>query len=118
MAQSLKRNRLILTTKEEVKPTLQGDVMTVGELAEFLQLHPSMRWHPSAIYRLLRRGKLPAFKARLRLGLQPRSHRPPFPARNPAIIRLVDGWAATVNSGRGGRLPKMACSESAAGGAA
>jgi excisionase family DNA binding protein len=62
VAKSLKRNRLILTTNEEVKPTLQGDIITVGELAEFLQLHPSMRLHPSAIYRLLRRGKLPAFK--------------------------------------------------------
>jgi excisionase family DNA binding protein len=62
VAKSLKRNRLILTTNEEIKPTLQGDMMTVGELAEFLQLHPSMRLHPSAIYRLLRQGKLPAFK--------------------------------------------------------
>jgi len=31
-----------LATNEEVKQPLQGDIMTVGELAEFLQLHPSM----------------------------------------------------------------------------
>ncbi len=51
-----------MTTNEEVKQALQGDIMTVGELAEFLQLHPSMQLHPSTFYRLLRRGKLPAFK--------------------------------------------------------
>ena len=56
------RNPLILITNEEVKHALRGDIMTVGELAEFLRLHPSMRLHPSTIYRLLRRGKLPAFK--------------------------------------------------------
>jgi excisionase family DNA binding protein len=59
-AKSPKSNPLILN--EEVKQALQGDFMTVGELAEFLQLHPSMQVHPSTIYRLLRRGKLPAFK--------------------------------------------------------
>jgi excisionase family DNA binding protein len=53
----------ILTTNEEVKQVLQGDIITVGELAEFLQLHSSMQLHSSTIYRLLRRGKLPAFKA-------------------------------------------------------
>ena len=36
--------------------------MTVGELADFLQLHPSMQSHPSTIYRLLRQGRLPALK--------------------------------------------------------
>jgi excisionase family DNA binding protein len=51
-----------LTTNEDRKQATQGDIMTVGELAEFLRLHPSMRLHPSTIYRLLRRGKLPAFK--------------------------------------------------------
>ena len=51
-----------MTTNEEVKQALQGDIMTVGELAEFLRLHPSMQSHPSTIYRLLRRGKLSAFK--------------------------------------------------------
>ena len=51
-----------MTTNEDVKQATQGDIMTVGELAEFLRLHPSMRLHPSTIYRLLRRGKLPAFK--------------------------------------------------------
>ena len=51
-----------MTTNEEAKQALQGDIMTVGELAEFLRLHPSMQLHPSTIYRQLRRGKLPAFK--------------------------------------------------------
>jgi excisionase family DNA binding protein len=51
-----------LTTNEDVKQATQGDITTVGKLAEFLRLHPSMRLHPSTIYRLLRRGKLPAFK--------------------------------------------------------
>ena len=51
-----------MTTNEEVKQAQQGDIMTVGELAEFLQLHPSMQLHRSTIYRLLRRGELPAFK--------------------------------------------------------
>jgi excisionase family DNA binding protein len=36
--------------------------MTVGELADFLRLHPSMESRSSTIYRLLRRGALPAFK--------------------------------------------------------
>ncbi|MBV8054614.1 MAG: helix-turn-helix domain-containing protein [Deltaproteobacteria bacterium] len=36
--------------------------MTVGELADFLRLHPSMRSDSSTIYRLLREGTLPAFK--------------------------------------------------------
>ena len=39
-----------------------SNYMTVGELADFLQLHPSMRVHSSTIYRLLRQGKLQAFK--------------------------------------------------------
>jgi len=47
---------------KEVKPALQGDIMMVGEFAEFLQLHPSMQLHSSTIYRLLRRGTLCAFK--------------------------------------------------------
>jgi excisionase family DNA binding protein len=51
-----------LTTNEDVKQATQGDIMTVGELAEFLRLHPSMQLHFSTIYRLLRRGELPAFK--------------------------------------------------------
>jgi excisionase family DNA binding protein len=61
-AKSPNRNRLILTTNEEVKQALPGDIMTVGELAEFLQWHPSMQLHSSTIYRLLRQGMLPAFK--------------------------------------------------------
>ncbi|MBV8360714.1 MAG: helix-turn-helix domain-containing protein [Deltaproteobacteria bacterium] len=36
--------------------------MTVGEFADFLRLHPAMRLHSSTIYRLLRQGKLRAFK--------------------------------------------------------
>jgi excisionase family DNA binding protein len=61
-AKSLKRNLLMLATNEEVRQALQGDIMTVGELAELLQLHPAMQLHPSTIYRQLRRGTLPAFK--------------------------------------------------------
>jgi len=45
-----------------VKLELQGNIMTVGELADFLQLHPSMQSHSSTIYRMLREGTLPAFK--------------------------------------------------------
>jgi len=51
-----------VTTNEEVKPALHGHTVTVGELAEFLRLHPSMQLHSSTIYRLLRGGKLRAFK--------------------------------------------------------
>jgi excisionase family DNA binding protein len=36
--------------------------MSAGELADLLQLHPSIQLHRSAIYRLLRRGKLRAFR--------------------------------------------------------
>ncbi|MBV8357942.1 MAG: helix-turn-helix domain-containing protein, partial [Deltaproteobacteria bacterium] len=36
--------------------------MTFGEFADFLRLHPAMRLHSSTIYRLLRQGKLRAFK--------------------------------------------------------
>jgi excisionase family DNA binding protein len=57
-----KGNRRTVTTDEEVKPALHGHMVTVGELAEFLRLHPSMQLHSSTIYRLLRRGKLRAFK--------------------------------------------------------
>jgi excisionase family DNA binding protein len=57
-----KRNSRILTTNEEVIKSAQGDVITAGELADLLQLHPSMRLRRSTIYRLLRRGKLPAFR--------------------------------------------------------
>jgi excisionase family DNA binding protein len=46
----------------EVRPAMQGDVMTVGELAEFLRLHPLMQSHSSTIYHMLRRGELRAFK--------------------------------------------------------
>jgi hypothetical protein len=42
-----------LTTNEEVRAALQGGIMTVAELAEFLQLHPLTQLHSSAIYRLL-----------------------------------------------------------------
>jgi hypothetical protein len=35
-AKSPTRNLLILATNEEVRQALQGDIMTVGELAEFL----------------------------------------------------------------------------------
>ena len=51
-----------MTTNEEVRQAPQGNIMTVSELADFLQLHPSMQLHPSTIYRQLRRGRLPAFK--------------------------------------------------------
>jgi excisionase family DNA binding protein len=51
-----------LATNEEVRKAPQGNIMTVSELADFLQLHPSMQLHPSTIYRQLRRGRLPAFK--------------------------------------------------------
>ncbi len=47
---------------EGVRETPQDHHMTVGELADFLQVHPSMQLHASIIYRLLRQGKLPAFK--------------------------------------------------------
>ncbi len=51
-----------MATDEKIKQTPPSDIMTVGELANFLQLHPSMQLHSSTIYRLLRQGKLPAFK--------------------------------------------------------
>ena len=51
-----------MATDERIKQTPPGNLMTVGELADFLQLHPSMQLHSSTIYRLLRQGKLPAFK--------------------------------------------------------
>jgi excisionase family DNA binding protein len=56
---SSRRNPLILATN---KDALQGDTITIGELADLLQSHPSMGLHPSTIYRLLRQGKLPVFK--------------------------------------------------------
>jgi excisionase family DNA binding protein len=59
---SPRRNPLILATDEGIREAPQGNNMTVGELADFLQLHPSMQLHSSAIYRLLRQGKLRAFK--------------------------------------------------------
>jgi hypothetical protein len=51
-----------LTTSEEKNPELRREIITLGELAEFLRLHPSMRSHSSTIYRLLRRGEFRAFK--------------------------------------------------------
>ena len=51
-----------MTTDEGVKQAPQGDIMTVRELADFLQLHPLMQLQASTIYRLLRQGALPAFK--------------------------------------------------------
>jgi excisionase family DNA binding protein len=60
--QNHEKEPLILTTNEGAKQALEGDSMTVGELADFLQLHRSMRLRPSTIYRLLRQGTLPAFK--------------------------------------------------------
>jgi hypothetical protein len=50
-----------LTTEKTTKPPLQ-QVMTVGELADLLQSESSVRLRPSAVYRLLRRGAVPAFK--------------------------------------------------------
>lgn len=41
---------------------LRRDFMTVGELAEYLGKHPSMRSHSAAIFRLLRQGKLRTFR--------------------------------------------------------
>jgi excisionase family DNA binding protein len=49
-------------TNEETAPALQGDIITVGELAEFLRVHPAMQLHSSTIYRLLRQGRLRAFR--------------------------------------------------------
>jgi excisionase family DNA binding protein len=62
VAKSPKRTPLILATEERIKQTPPGNLMTVGELADFLQMHPSMHLHSPTIYRLLRQGKLPAFK--------------------------------------------------------
>ena len=45
-----------MTTDEGVKQAPPGNIMTVRELAGYLRVHPS------TIYRLLRQGKLPAFK--------------------------------------------------------
>jgi excisionase family DNA binding protein len=53
------------------------------ELAEYLRVHPS------TIYRLLRHCTLRAFKGRLRLALQPRSHRPL--AYRPAQTQAMTG---------------------------
>jgi excisionase family DNA binding protein len=39
-----------------VKPPPPGDIITARELAAYLRVHPS------TIYRLLHRGKLPAFR--------------------------------------------------------
>jgi excisionase family DNA binding protein len=44
------------------KTRLPHDIMTFDELAEFLRMHPSMRLHSSTIFRLLRMGKLRAFR--------------------------------------------------------
>jgi len=52
--------------------------MSAGELAEFLQLHPSLQLHSSTIYRLLRQGKLRAVKLGTGLGFS-----------RQAIVRLV-----------------------------
>jgi excisionase family DNA binding protein len=62
VAKSPKRTPLILAIDERIKQMPPGSLMTIGELADFLQLHPSMQLHPSTIYRLLRQGRLPAFK--------------------------------------------------------
>ena len=51
-----------MATEQSRKPPPPGNLMTVGELADFLQLHRAMQLHPSTIYRRLRQGRLPAFK--------------------------------------------------------
>ena len=51
-----------MATDEGIREAPPGNHMTAGELADFLQLHPSMQVHSSTIYRLLRQGKLRAFK--------------------------------------------------------
>jgi excisionase family DNA binding protein len=47
---------------KEGKQGLQCDFMTIGELAEYLQIHPSMQLHFATIFRLLRQGELRAFR--------------------------------------------------------
>ncbi|MBV8772067.1 MAG: helix-turn-helix domain-containing protein [Deltaproteobacteria bacterium] len=49
-------------TTNESRPAVAADIVTMGELADLLQFHPSMEFHASTIYRLLRRGELRAFK--------------------------------------------------------
>jgi excisionase family DNA binding protein len=61
LRQIIQKEARKLTRNKEVRP-LQGEVMTVGELAELIELHPTMRSQWPAIYRLLRQGKLPAFR--------------------------------------------------------
>ncbi len=56
------QSRKLSTIKEEVNLALHGNTITMGELAEFLRLHPSMRLHSSAIYRMLRHDELHAVK--------------------------------------------------------
>ena len=48
-------------------------VMTVKDLSEYLRVHPS------TVYKLLRRGEVPAFSDRLRLAFQHRGDRPLVP---------------------------------------
>ncbi len=48
--------------KNEANAAVRDDIITVRELADLLRLHPALRAHASNIYRLLRQGKLPAFK--------------------------------------------------------
>jgi excisionase family DNA binding protein len=61
VTKSPKRTALILAIEQSIKPP-PGKLMTVGELADFLQLHPSMQLHPATIYRRLRQGRLPAVR--------------------------------------------------------
>jgi excisionase family DNA binding protein len=51
-----------LETNQESRPLLRGDIITVGEFADLLELDPSMQRHSSTIYSLLRRGELRAIK--------------------------------------------------------
>jgi excisionase family DNA binding protein len=78
LRQNYQKDPLILTADSEQKQAPLADIMTVGELADFLHFHPSMRLHGSTIYRLLRQGAFPAFKVGSRWGF-----------RREAIDRLV-----------------------------
>jgi hypothetical protein len=62
--------------------------MTVRELAEFLQLHPSVQRHSSSIYGLLRRAELRAFKLGSDWGF---SRQPVHPGADQKIILVFTG---------------------------
>jgi excisionase family DNA binding protein len=49
-------------TSEETNLEPRHEILTFGELAEFLRWHPSMQSQSATIYRLLRQGQLRAVK--------------------------------------------------------